>query len=219
MTLGTWIGVVVAAVVVAGTVWELKRPKRPKAFSRPEPDLSPADQRMAELRRDELRRDPPPPYRSRRPRRADGMTWTALAILMFVLALAGAQAWLWLDSRQVPEGADAVSAEVVDRRPIDDTLRRNEAPDFEEVAFVTEDDREGTALYEKRWIAAHDAGDTITVYESPDPDREWQTTSEKSWGGLAGIVAGLGVYLLLLYGWFRVRGRTRADSRRPPIAR
>lgn len=214
MTLGTWIAVAVVLVVVAGTAWEMKRPKKPRKFSQPErdPDLSPADQRTAELRREELTRNPPPPYRPKRPRRADGMTWTALVVLVGILALAGAEAWLWADSRKVPDGVEAVEATVVDRSELSSRPMRTVSPDFEEIRFVTEDGREGSALYEKRWIAAHDKGDTITVYPSPDDDREWQTTAEESWGALGGIVLGLLFYGLLLLGWFRVRRREGLGS-------
>jgi hypothetical protein len=204
VTLGILLTVVVGLVVVAGTVWELKRPKQVRKFRQPglDADLAPADARLAELRRRDSAGQRPP--RSK-PRRADGMTWTALAILVFLLALSAGQAWVWVDSRQVPESARAVTAEVTGLHGTGERAESTPSPDHQSIAFTTADGETGSALYEKRWIGSHEAGDTITVYQ--DEDGAWVTTAEKSVGGLVGIAIGFLLFLAMVVGWVVVRRR------------
>ena len=47
-------------------------------------------------------------------RRSDGMTWTALVVLLAVLAFLGWNVWIWNDARTPPDGASVRSATVDD---------------------------------------------------------------------------------------------------------
>ncbi|MCF6378597.1 hypothetical protein L2K70_13375 [Nocardioides KLBMP 9356] len=145
-------------------------------------------------------------------RRSDGMTWTALVVLLAVLAFLGWNIWTWNDARTPPDGASVRSATVDDvtdpSRPRPGTRNRN----FLVVQFTLDDGEQGEALYEQRFAGGAGKGDTIDVYRDGD---EWRTTSEQSpWGAIgSGAVAVL--VLLMVVGWFRVRRRT-ADRPPPP---
>jgi hypothetical protein len=150
----------------------------------------------------------------RRRGRSDGMTWTALVLLVAVLAFLGWNIYSWNDARTPPSGASVQSATVDDTydpsRPRPGSRNRN----FLVVQFHLDDGETGEALYEQRFIGGADTGDTIEVYRDGDT---WRTTSEESPWGAIGSGLGALLVLVMIYGWFRVR-RAKPDETPPPPA-
>jgi hypothetical protein len=186
------VGLAVGAVALAGLaayaglgVW-LTRRKRARA--REEPTY--------------VRPDAYPTGRPRGRGRADGMSWTALVLLLAALTFLGWNVYSWSEARTPPTGVSTQAATVDGTgdpsRPRPGSRNRN----FLVVQFHLADGESGEALYEQRFLGGVDAGDTIEVYREGD---EWRTTSEESpWGAIgSGLVALL--VLVMIYGWFRVR--------------
>lgn len=151
---------------------------------------------------------PPPHYPGKR-RRRDGMTWTALIVLLLLIPLLGWNIYTWYDARTPPAGVQVTQATVEDvtdpSRPRPSARKR--VRNYLLVEFSLPDGETGEARYEERFFGA-EPGDTLSVYREGD---EWRTTSEESpWGAL---FSGLGilVMLLMVFGWFKVR-RESASS-------
>ena len=140
------------------------------------------------------------------------MTWTALVLLVAVLAFTCWNIWAWYDARTPPSGASVRSATVDDTydpsRPRPGSRNRN----LVVVPFHLDDGETGEAFYEQRFVGGADAGDTIEVYRDGD---QWRTTSEESPWGALGSAAFAVLVLVMIYGWFRVR-RAKPDETPPP---
>ena len=131
-----------------------------------------------------------------------GMTWVALAALLFMVLVVGWRLVDFWDSRQPPSGASAQEATVLGFEALDRSRPGAKAPDYSSVFFELPGGEKASALYELRRIGDVEKGDTITVYEERG---EWRTTSEKAWGSTIGWGLALLVLLVMIGTWFRVR--------------
>ncbi len=135
-----------------------------------------------------------------------GMTWVALAALLFMVLVVGWRLFDFWDSRQPPSGVSAQEATVLGFDALDRSRPGAKAPDYSSVVFELPDGEQGSALYELRRIGDLEKGDTITVYEERG---QWRTTSEKAWGSTIGWGLAMVALLVMVGGWFRVRARVR----------
>lgn len=134
------------------------------------------------------------------------MTWVALGLLVFMVLICGWRLFEFWDSRQAPSGVQAQEATVLGFEELGRSRPGDGSPEFASIHFRLEDGTEASALYQLRRLGEAEKGDTITVYER---DGEWRTTSEKSGGGVVFWGIGMVLLLIMVYGWFRVRARSK----------
>lgn len=138
-----------------------------------------------------------------------GMTWVALALLVFMTVICGWRVYDFYDSRQPPSGVESQQATVLGFESLDRARPGARAADFSSVVFELPDGEQASALYELRRLGNQEKGDTITVYQS---DGEWRTTSERAVGAVVPWAVGLVVLLVMIVAWFRVRARARRGA-------
>ena len=139
-----------------------------------------------------------------------GMTWVALAALLFMVLVVGWRLFDFWDSRQPPSGVSAKEATVLGLEALDRSRPGSRAPEHDSVFFELPDGERASALYERRRIGDVGKGDTITVYRERG---EWRTTAEKAWGGTIGWGVAMLALLVMIGGWFRVRAAARTTDR------
>ena len=135
-----------------------------------------------------------------------GMTWVALAALLFMVLVVGWRLFDFWDSRQPPSGVSAQEATVVGFESLGRSRPGAKAPEYSSVVFELPDGEEASALYELRRIGDLEKGDTITVYQERG---EWRTTAEKAWGSPVGWGLAMLALLAMIGAWFRVRIKVR----------
>ena len=135
-----------------------------------------------------------------------GMTWVALALLVFMMLICGWRLFEFWDSRQPPSDVTTKEATVLGFEELGRSRPGDGSPEYSSIHFRLEDGTEGSALYQLRRLGEAEKGDTITVYQRGG---EWRTTSEKSVGGVVLWGAGMVLLLVMTFGWFRVRSRAK----------
>jgi hypothetical protein len=135
-----------------------------------------------------------------------GMTWIALAALVFMVLVVGWRLFDFWDSRQPPSGVATQEATVLGFEELGPSRAGSRAAEYSSVVFELPGGEQESALYELRRIGDLEKGDAITVYEE---DGEWRTTTEKAWGGTIGWALGMVALLAMIAAWFRVRLKVR----------
>jgi hypothetical protein len=138
-----------------------------------------------------------------------GMTWVALAALLFMVLVVGWRLVDFWDGRQPPSGVSTQDATVVGFQDLGASRAGSKSPDYSSVVFELPDGTRASALYELRRLGDHEKGDRITVYRAGG---EWRTTAERAWGSTIGWALAMVALLVMIGGWFRVRSRVRSTE-------